>query len=418
MKINPPQNESYSATVVTIGEVRPIEGADRIAQTTILGFNVIISADTVPGTRGLFFTPETQLSYEFAYENNLHQHGNLNKDEGARGYLGDNRRLRSIRLRGTQSFGLFMGFHSLAYIKGLKTDELTDGTVFDKLGDHEICNKFVIKRKERVNRVEKNKDKFIRIDKKFLPEHYDSDQWYRHSDEVVDETTVIVTQKLHGTSIRVGNTIVARKLTLAERVLQGLVKVQKTEFDYVFGSRKVIKDVNNPNQNHFYTTDIWTDEGRKLEGLIPENFLLYGELIGWTPEATPIQKDYTYNLQPGVCELYVYRVAFINGQGVVVDLTFDQMVEFCRDRGINTVRELWRGKKKDLDVAVFSDKKYFDEGYLQAVPLSPESPVDEGICIRVDGLAPYILKSKSPLFYEHETRILDSGEDDLESSQG
>lgn len=310
-----------------------------------------------------------------------------------------------------------MGFHSLAYIKGLKTDELTDGTVFDKLGDHEICNKFVIKRKERVNRVEKNKDKFIRIDKKFLPEHYDSDQWYRHSDEVVDETTVIVTQKLHGTSIRVGNTIVARKLTLAERVLQGLVKVQKTEFDYVFGSRKVIKDVNNPNQNHFYTTDIWTDEGRKLEGLIPENFLLYGELIGWTPEATPIQKDYTYNLQPGVCELYVYRVAFINGQGVVVDLTFDQMVEFCRDRGINTVRELWRGKKKDLDVAVFSDKKYFDEGYLQAVPLSPESPVDEGICIRVDGLAPYILKSKSPLFYEHETKMLDTGAEDLESEE-
>lgn len=222
MKINPPQNESYSATVVTIGTVRPIEGADRIAQTTILGFNVIISADTVPGTRGIFFTPETQLSYEFAYENNLHSHGNFNKDEGARGYLGDNRRLRSIRLRGAQSFGLFMGFSSLSYIKGLKTDELTDGTVFDTLGDHEICNKYVVKRKERVNRVEKNKDKFIRIDKKFLPEHYDSDQWYRHSDEVADETPVIVTQKLHGTSVRIGHTYVARHTSMVERILLAL----------------------------------------------------------------------------------------------------------------------------------------------------------------------------------------------------
>lgn len=206
-------------------------------------------------------------------------------------------------------------------------------------------------------------------------------------------------------------------LGIFEQLKKQRIKIKKTEFDYVFGSRKVIKDVNNPNQNHFYTTDIWTDEGRKLEGLVPENFLLYGELIGWTPEGNPIQKDYTYNVEPGVCELYIYRVAFINGQGVVVDLTFDQMVEFCRDRGINTVRELWRGKKKDLDVSAFSDKKYFEEGYLQAVPLSPESPVDEGICIRVDGLAPYILKSKSPLFYEHETKMLDAEAEDLESEQ-
>lgn len=417
MKINKPENESYSATVVTIGETRPIEGADRIVQTSILGFNTVISSETKTGDRGIFFTPETQISSEYARKNNLHRHGNLNDDEGAKGFLEDNRRVRSLRLRGVQSMGLYMPVSSLSYIKGFNGDDLDASTLFDKLGDHEICSKYVVKRKVAQNRVEKNKDKFIRIDKKFLPEHYDSDQWYRHSDAVADETTIIVTQKLHGTSIRVGNTIVTRKLTLRERILQGLVQIQKTEFDYVFGSRKVIKDVNNPNQNHFYTTDIWTEEGRKLEGQVPENFLLYGELLGWTPDGGAIQRGYTYRIPIDTTELYIYRVAFVNAQGLVVDLSWDQVVEFCKDRGIRTVPELWRGKKKDFKVENFEDKRYFEEGYLNALPLDKESPCDEGVCIRVDGIAPYILKAKSPLFYEHETKMMDAEVSDIESEQ-
>lgn len=418
MKINPPENESYSATVVTISETHPLEGSDRIVGTTILGFPVIVSVETQPGQRGIYFTPETQLSTELAYENNLHEHGNLNRDEGAKGYLGDSRRVRTIRLRGNQSFGLFLPLSSLSYIKGFRPDELVDGQVFDKLGDHEICNKYVIKRKERVNRVEKNKEKFIRVEKKFLPEHYDSDQWYRHHQEVRDDATIIVTQKLHGTSIRIGNTIVARRLSLRENVAKLFgIKVATTEYDYVFGSRKVIKDVNNPNQNHFYSTDIWTEEGRKLEGMVPEGFLLYGELLGWTPEGSPIQRDYTYQIPNGQTELYIYRVAFINGQGLVIDLSWDQVREFCSDRNLKTVPELWRGLKRDFNESEFLDKRYFDEGYLQAVPLDDASPVDEGTCIRVDGLAPYILKAKSPLFYEHETAMNDADAEDIESEQ-
>ena len=418
MKIHEPENESYSATVVQIGELHPIEGADKIVQTTILGFNTVVSSGTITGQIGVFFTPETQLSEEYARKNNLHRHGNLNDDEGSKGFLDDNRRIRTLRLRGVASAGLFMPISSFQYIKGFNTKDLQVGQVFDKLGDHDICNKYVVKRKVTQNRVEKNKEKFIRVDKKFLPEHYDSDQWYRHSNDVDDETTIIVTQKLHGTSIRVGNTIVARKLTLADRIFQLLgAKIQKHEFDYVFGSRKVIKDANNPNQNHFYSTDLWTEEGKKLDGLIPENFVLYGELIGWVSDGIPIQRNYTYNLENGQCALFIYRVAFLNGQGLVTDLTYDQVVEFCRDRGLHPVPELWRGKKKDFVAESFNDKKYAEEGYVQAVPLSPTSPVDEGVCIRVDGLAPYILKAKSPLFYEHETKMLDQGAEDLESEE-
>ena len=45
-----------------------------------------------------------------------------------------------------------------------------------------------------------------------------------------------------------------------------------------------------------------------------------------------------------------------------------------------------------------------------AVPLCSESPCDEGIVIRQDGLTPTFLKWKSGLFLEYETKELDSGD--------
>ena len=298
---------------------------------------------------------------------------------------------------------------------------LKDGDTFDTLLDHPICKKYVVKRTVKEQRLEKNKHKPIpRVDKKFLPEHYDTDNYFRNSEVITNTRWVYITQKLHGTSIRVGHTVVNRKLTIRDRAakLAG-VQVKDTEMDYVFGSRKVIKDINNPNQNHFYSTDIWTEEGKKLEGLIPENFLLYGELIGYTPEGGPIQKNYTYKVPAGTRDLYIYRVAFINAKGYVVDLSWEQVQEFCNDRGLKTVPELYSGPMPTQPEIVqwFIDKKFREDGYPQAVELDDNSPVDEGVCIRVDGMSPYILKAKSPKFLEHETAILDEGIEDVESSQ-
>lgn len=418
MKLLTPENENYAATVVTIKEVHPLEGSDRIVGTTLYGSQAIVSVGTEVGTKGIFFPAETQLSEEFASENNLHEHGDLNKDQGAKGYLGDNRRIRAMRLRGHRSDCLFLPLESLSYIKGLKLEDLKDGDTFDSLLDHPICKKYVVKRTAKEVRLEKNKHKPIpRIDKKFLPEHYDTDNYFRNTEVIPNTRWVYITQKLHGTSIRVGHTVVNRKLTIRDRAAKLVgAQIKDTEMDYVFGSRKVIKDINNPNQNHFYTTDIWTEEGKKLEGLIPENFLLYGELVGYTPGGGPIQKNYTYKIPAGSRDLYIYRVAFINAKGYVVDLSWEQVQEFCADRGLKTVPELYSGPMPTQPEIVqwFIDKKFREDGYPQAVELDDESPVDEGVCIRVDGMSPYILKAKSPQFLEHETKMLDEEAVDLE----
>lgn len=422
MKLEKPENENYAATVTTIKAITVLEGCDNVVGTPLFGFQAIVGADTAVGELGIVFPAECQLSDEYARRNNLHRHGNLNDDEGAKGYLEDNRRVKAMKFRGHRSDCLFMPLTSLSYIKKLDLSEFQEGDTFDRIGDNEICKKFLRKIPRKESQLEKNKLKFIRVDKKFLPEHYDSDNYFRMPDVIPPHKTVIVTQKIHGTSIRVGNTIVARKLSVLDRIARAVgVRVATTEHDYVFGSRKVIKDVNNPNQNHFYSTDIWTEEGKKLEGLLPEGFVLYGELIGWTPGGAPIQKNYTYRVPHATCDLYVYRVASINAQGIVTDLAWDQMTEFCRDRGLKYVPELWRGPMSEFKPENFIDKRFIEEtAYSGVVPMEDGDLVDEGVCIRADGLAPYILKAKSPIFLQHETKMLDEEATDLESegSQG
>lgn len=419
MKLNAPENDNYAAVVVKIPVVSKLEGSDNIVGVPLFGFQAIVSKDTQVGDIGIVFPAETQLSDEYCKQNNLYRHSELNKKKDKAGYIEDNRRVKAMKFRGNRSDCLFMPLSSLAYTK-INVSELKEGDVFDTLNGREICKKYYIKRP--VSRVEKNEKKtFIRVESKYIPEHFSTDNYFRNLDAIKPNEDVVITQKLHGTSIRVGHTIVKRKLKAREQLAKRLgVKVQETEFDYVFGSRKVIKDANNPNQNHFYQTDIWSEEGKKLQGLIPENYLVYGELIGWTREGAAIQPKYTYHVPHQTCDLYIYRIVVINNQGVVTDLAWDQLKEFCSKNGLKTVPELWRGRMVDFKAEDWLNTNFHDTlhgGYPNAVPLDKESPCDEGVCIRVDRLTPYILKAKSPDFLQHETDMLDKEAVDLEAEE-
>jgi hypothetical protein len=416
-RLQAPENANYAAVVVSITRIVPLENCDNIVGTPLLGFQAIVGKDTEVGDPGIAFPAEVQLSGEYARLNNLHRHGNLNDDESAKGYLEDNRRVKALKFRGHRSDCLFMPLSSLAFT-GADVDNLKPGDTFDALNGHDICRKYVVKRNSMAHaRTGNVKHKvFRRVDEKFLPEHYDTGNFFRNRDSIAGDRRIIVTQKLHGTSVRIGNTIVKRKPRLRDRVAARFgVAVQQTEFANVYGSRKVIKDVNNPHQKHFYGSDIWSEEGKRLDGLVPEGFIVYGELIGWTKDFAPIQKDYTYQVPEGTCELYVYRVAFVNGQGRIVDLAWGQVKEFCLDLGLKHVAELWAGPMGAFDPEDFLDKKFHAELGI-GVPLAQGSPCDEGICIRVDGLAPYILKAKSSEFLRHETKMLDLEVEDMEEA--
>lgn len=427
MKLLEPQNKDYAAYVVKLPKPVKLEGLDNLVGLPVLGTQALVAKDTDYGELALVFTAGTQLSQEFAYHNNLHRHGDRNEDQGETGYLEDNRHIRAMKLKGHTSGALVLKLSSLSYVKKLDTSQFKEGDIFDAIGDYEICTKFISKKTRAQTQFEKNKKIWTRVDEKFLPQHYDTDNYFKSSHVIPEDKEVTVTQKLHGSSIRIANTIVARKKSLAEKWVGKLgVKVQDKEYDYVYGSRRVVKDLNNPSHIHFYDTDIWTLKGSELNGLIPQGYLVYGELVGWTPEGAPLQPKYTYDVPHTISNLYVYRVATINPEGVVTDLTYDQIVEFCRDRDLKVVPLLWRGKYKDFEPYDWIDgvdpkgvehttlHKYKEDGYPNAVPLAKDSMCDEGVVIRAEGLAPFTLKAKSATFVGYDNKNTAEGALDME----
>lgn len=420
-------NVNYAATVVRVKHIIELDNCDNVVAVPVLGYQSIVGKDTQVGDLLVVFPAETQLSEAFASAANLFRHSEKNADPNAKGYLEDNRRIRAMKFRGHRSDALAMpllSFIRAAHAMGATTisEALVtgEGVAFDHVDGIEVCRKYVIKTRSGPTAATPQEKAFKRVDTKFLPEHYDTANYFRAAErgEIGDDEYVVVTQKVHGTSVRIGHTIVKRQLTWLERLAKRLgIGVAETEHDYVFGSRKVIKDANNPNQNHFYDTDLWSREGAKYADLLPQNVVLYGELIGWVDENTPIQPNYTYDVPNGEAHLYVYRVAVVTDDGNIFDLSWDAVKEFCNERGLRYVPEMWAGFHKDFPVEEFLDKNFRKEvaSNEATVPLSPDSPCDEGVCIRVEGLAPRILKAKSPVFLGHETAMLDKEVVDLES---
>ncbi len=416
MKLQAPENANYAAVVVRIKSITPLAGCDNIVGTPLLGFQAIVGKDTQVGDIGLVFPAETQLSEGFARANSLHRHAHLNVDGDKQGYLEDNRRIKAMKFRGHRSDCLFLSLDSLAYT-GVNVSDLREGNVFDTINGKPICQKYVVKRGTPNTGLAKNKAKvWNRVNEKMTPRHFDTDNYFRNSHIIPENRRVVVTQKLHGTSTRVFNTLVKRKLTWKDRVAQRFgVSVQQHEYDMVYGSRTVIKDVNNKDGGFYKGSDLWVQVGRQLDGILPQGYVVYAEVIGYTPEGAAIQAGYTYDHAPGTNTLYVYRVAHVNPQGRLIDLSWDQVKEFCNDNSLKHVPQLWDGKHGDFGVEPYLDRRFADlDGFEHTVPLGKNKLVDEGVCIRVDGLVPTILKAKSPQFLAFETKQLDKEVVDVE----
>lgn len=417
MKLEKDLDSNYSAIVTKINKLIELDNCDNVQAAMIFGFQCIVSKDVAIGDIGVFFMAENQLSEEYCKNNNLFRHKEFNLDPDQSGYLEDNRRIKAVKFRGHRSDGLFMPLSSLEWT-GINPEDLLPGDEFNSINGHEICRKYVRKVRANLGNSQQKAKKFNRVDPEFFPEHFKTDHFFKYVSDLDPKTEVIITQKLHGTSIRIANTKVKKKLSLKNRIASILgVDVSRHEYDYIFGSRKVVKDPENKDQNHFYSTDIWSFEGEKLRDLIPDNYMLFGEIIGWTPENAPIQSGYTYGIEKGLCELFIYRVSFINNRGLMEDLSWDAVREFCEERGIKYVPEISRGKLEDLDISQYLDKRLFDAGHRNCISLGAEDVVDEGVVIRIDRRRPYLLKAKSPIFIQHESKILDDDTLDIEEQQ-
>lgn len=458
------ETANYCATVVKIYNLVDLAGMDRTKGFPCQGLQAIVPISYSVGELGVFFTVECQLSPDYCSNNNLYRKGEgTNKDAEKVGFFDKSGRVKAIKFRGHKSNALFMPLNSLEYL-GIDINEFKEGDTFTHINGAEVCRKYVIRETEsKTNKVRGLTKKFTRIDARLFPEHFDTDMYYKNIHHYSDNDFIYVTAKLHGTSARFTHQKVRKMGKLEKfvnnldmRVLNFLSKktknklIKKTkqflhdryfhlvskrisncfsakyEYDILAGSRRVIKDTKSSlNMDHFYSEDIWNQWLMKIGHLIPKNWTIYGEIVGRIYEKE-IQADYSYCCPSGVNNFYVYRIAIVNEDGIVVDLTWNQVKEWCKNNGLNYVPELWSGLHKDFNPELFMDIRYADEGY-DSLPLDQIYQtidkktkiliVDEGVCIRKDGITPYVTKAKSEIFYMHESVSLDKGEVDIESQQ-
>ena len=215
---------NYAAECVQIEQLIELDNLDNLVGLPWRGYTALVPKSHKVGDRVVLFPAESQLSEALAFGQDLYSDKKRNLHTDVKGYLGNNRRVRAIRLRGCTSSALALP----AYLFG----DPEPGTVFDTVDGTEVCRKYTRPHKEPRTQVKKERA----IDERVFPMHYDTRQFMRYPDEIPPGASMTVTQKLHGTSVRFGWAPVARELKWYERLAQRLgVLVSGTEERFIVG---------------------------------------------------------------------------------------------------------------------------------------------------------------------------------------
>lgn len=351
-------NPNYLATICRIGEIFPIEGADKLVKTVVNGYDIVIGKDYKEGDIVVYFPVETAINEMYLSKNNLFERSEFERNANADsvkeyllelekadengdtkateelsakiksmcGFFAKNGRVRILKLRGQYSQGFIAGVDSLINydetLKDTNWDALV-GTQFSHIDDKEFCKKYVPPIKGHVNngggggqsiwkKRMKRLKKFNRLVDGQFTFHYDTKMLAEHINEMSPDDIVAITVKVHGTSIIVSNILVNRKLSTWEKIKKFFgCKVPLTEYGNVYSSRGVIKNqyINQGVTAGYYNTDIYGCVNRDFSPFIPKGMTVYGEVVGYLEGSTSmIQKQHDYGCKIGEWKLMPYRI--------------------------------------------------------------------------------------------------------------
>lgn len=442
-KISENANNNYLAKIVKLKNGRKHSNADRLQCWTIDFQNVITDLSYQEGDIVVFFALESQINKDFISSINGFEDKTLNLNKDVKGFFNKHGRVRAISLRGEKSEGFVIKLDIFESWLGAEySGEKYLNQEFDFYGDKEICRKYVsFDRTARVNNPKQSKSvkNISRLVENQFFLHGDTDNLRKNIHKINPEDIIGIHYKKHGTSVVIGNVLVKRNLTWLERIAKRFgVQVKETQYDIIYSSRKVIKNQYlNPNQNHFYGEDIWGVVAKEVKDLIPKNWTLYGEILGYTPSGSPIQGSYDYGCKPGEHKFYVYKISVVNEDGTVVFLTDNQIKDFCDRVGLlYTDTFIYYGKAENFDLDfVWSEnvisqqssiekwRTHFLESLQQKFNendcyMCTNRVPEEGIVLRRENLWEYeAYKLKSFRFLKMETEQLDKEIVDIEEQQ-
>lgn len=410
---------NYVASVVKIKEVLPIEGADKIGYVIVNGNPVIVQKSLDISKPVVYFTAGTELSHELCRMTNSYTSAEMNSDTKVKGFVELNRKVKIIKLRGVYSNGMILPL--TFFPKGLEV-----GNEFNSIDGVEYCKKFFVPVKEQPSSSEGKKGKKVKKESRMIEGqfqfHISTSHLSKNLHTIKPDTLIQVSHKLHGTSKVLSNSLVKRKLTFLEKLAKKLgVKVNETEYDLIYASRTVIK--NSALEKGYYNEDIWKVVKDEIGYKIPKGVSVYGEIVGYTPSGSAIQKGYDYGCSAGKHKFMVYRMTTTNIDGRVLEWSPIQIKEFCDFNGLLfSDYQIFYGKAKDF--IGFSGEGNFEEafykfcvdGYTEKdCGFCKNKVAEEGIVVRVDSGFEYkAFKLKSQRFILGESKAQDLGEVSLE----
>lgn len=426
-------NLNYLAKVVKLKGLRKHSNADRLQCVDIDFQTVITGLDAKNGDIYVFFPLECRLNEDFLSATNSFRDAtkNLDPDPKKAGFFDDKGRVKAMKLRGEKSMGYMVPIDTvLTWAKLPDVDVKTlVGTEFDTIGGILLLEKYqIVKATGYVK--EGKKPKLSRLVEGQVRLHVDTENLRKNAGKIRPNDQIAITYKTHGTSWWVGNLKVKRKLNFLERLLVKLkFRIESTEFDWIYGSRRVVKNANleDPKaKDHFYGYDIWEYIKEEVKDKIPKGFTIYGEALGYGKNGEYIQAPFDYGAAPGEMKLEVYRITVTNDAGFVTELSHEEIQEFCKRTELTPSTTFFSGLAKDVIPEVPADSRDWQENFVKTLEAKyNEKPCfmctnrvpEEGIVVRKASLFTYeAYKLKSFAFLEKESEGLDLGIVDTESS--
>jgi len=366
-------------------------------------YQVVIGKNVVDGELGVYFGSDGQLSEAFALANDLVERVDEN-GKRAGGYFGKTRRVKAQHFRGEKSEGFWCPISYFAFT-GYDLTTLKEGDQFDSLNDVPICNKYFT---SATIRAMGNKAGKLRKKNPYFLEHTETKQLKHEIRHIPVGVQLSISEKVHGTSQRSANVPDEKeiKLNTFQRICRFLAGEGfsdtriESKFGTFLGTRKcVLKSLDHP--SYYENETFRVNAARPFEGKLRKWEEIFYEVVGFTttgkeimtPQATEKLKDkrlskqygshmvYKYGCLQGTCDVYVYRIAIINGDGIAFDLPLEQVKERCKELGVKYVPELYEQFIYDGD----SEKLLnFVTPLMEGSSTIDQSHIREGCVVRVE----------------------------------
>lgn len=421
----------YTAVIAKITNVRKHPNADRLNLGTVHGNQVVIGLETVEGELGIYFPTDGELTDEFCKNNNLYRHPEKNKDPEQHGMFDDNRRIRTQKFRGEKSDGFWVPVDHLEYLYAGASGLVEENQEFTSLFGQEICRRYETPETRR-QQGSGNNPATHKIQCVMFHEHFETQQLARNLHRINVGDTLILTEKVHGTSQRVGHVLVIKPRSTWTRFWDKVLGrvTNSYEWKHLIGTRHtVLKD----NATGYYSNDFRKEASAMFLNNLRKGETIYYEVAGYENEGRAIMSPvdlrkandkellttyksgeghnmyYSYGCDPGQHRIFVYRITIGNEDGYEVDYSWDKVIERCNELGVNTVPELAR-----IHISEPIDEKVFLESldkYTEGPSTIDTRHIREGVVIRNVDTA---YKHKSFTFKVLEGIVKDTGSVDTE----